>query len=73
MRTLPVYVLHVLVISALAPLLPAGIVPTLIAAPLLAAVAIAACLGIYSVTARVPGLFTLPPGLAKRPVRAADS
>ena len=32
-----------------------GIVPTLIAAPLLAAVAIAACLGVYSVTARVPG------------------
>lgn len=64
LRTLPVYVMHVLVISAVAPLLPTNVIPTLFAVPILAAVTITACLLIYTVTGRVPGLYSLPRALA---------
>ena len=63
-RTLPVYVMHVLVISAITPFLPANIVPTLIAVPVLASLAVTACLLVYVPAARVPGIFSLPPFLA---------
>jgi len=66
-RTLPVYVLHVLVISALAPLIPVGVLPTAVVAAGLAAAAIAAALGVYAAIGRVPGVFSLPPGIPPLP------
>lgn len=71
-RTLPVYVMHVLVISVLAPLLP-QVVPTAVAAVALALTAILVSLAVYAVGRRVPGLFSLPPWFApqRRPVAAA--
>jgi len=67
-RTLPVYVLHVLVISALTPLIPVAILPTAAVAAVVAVVAIAVSLVVHVALGRVPGVFTLPPGL--RPARA---
>ncbi|KJL40348.1 Inner membrane protein YcfT [Microbacterium trichothecenolyticum] len=66
-RTLPVYVLHVLVISALAPLIPVAALPTAAVAVGLAAVAIAVALALYAAVGRVPGLFSLPPGIPPLP------
>jgi fucose 4-O-acetylase-like acetyltransferase len=66
-RTLPVYVLHVLVISALAPLIPVAALPTAAVAVWLAAVAIAVALALYAAVGRVPGLFSLPPGIPPLP------
>ena len=71
-RTLPVYVLHVLVISALAPLIPATVVPTAVAAVGLTILAIAVALGVHAVLRGVPGVFSLPPGLRPAPQPPAE-
>lgn len=59
-RTLPIYVMHTLLLAAVIPLIPVGVLPTVLVAVALVTGAILACLVLFALLGRVPGVFAPP-------------
>ncbi|MFJ4038392.1 acyltransferase family protein [Microbacterium sp. NPDC090007] len=71
-RTLPVYVLHTLLLAAVVPVIPAGTVPAALVAAGLCVGAVAVCLAIAALLGSVPGIFS-PPKRSPRGANQMDS
>jgi uncharacterized membrane protein YcfT len=65
-RTLPIYVMHTLLLAAIVPLVPVQAAPAAVVVVLLVAVGTLVPLGVARLTARVSGIFTLPSRVARR-------
>lgn len=65
-RTLPIYVTHTLLLAAVVPLVPVGIVPPVVAAVVLTAGAILTSLGLFALLGPLGGVYDLPKPWARR-------
>lgn len=71
-RTLPVYVLHTLLLAAVVPLIPVGAAPATLIAAVLCLGAVAVCLTVAVLFGSVPGVFS-PPKRSPRGASQMDS
>lgn len=65
-RTLPIYVMHTMLLAAVIAVLPVGVVPAVVAAVGLCAGAILVTVGLANLLGRVPGVFAPPAAWTRR-------
>jgi peptidoglycan/LPS O-acetylase OafA/YrhL len=71
-RTIAVYVVHAMLLAAVVPLIPVGILPPVVVAIVLTAFGVAVPLLLYRALAPVGGVFNLPHPVARRLSAVAD-